>query len=103
MYQKNNKMFNQPVFLFPNIYGDIVTTELSFINFIQWINSYLKEHKLTVFNSTDCGILYGENIIQMNFNDWCEKYNTVLNPPTFPLLYQIYREIKLGNDIPIIP
>lgn len=102
-YQYNNKMINKPVFLFPDISGQLTITDLGFINFIQWINAFLKEYNLNIYNSTECGILYGENIIQMNFGEWCEKYYKPFDIPTFNLLYQFYRNLKNGNDIPIIP
>lgn len=103
VYQQNNKMFNHPVFLFKDINNKIVTTELSFISFVQWMNVFLREHHLELFNSSGCGILYGENIIQIDFSEWCEKYKSQLVPQIFPLLSQFYFSVKMGNDIPIIP
>jgi glycosyltransferase involved in cell wall biosynthesis len=102
-YQKNHKMFNSPVFLFYDIENKIVTSDLSFITFVQWINSYLQEFNMEINNSTGSGILYGEKINQIDFETWCSKYNSDINPPTFPLLYKIYQSVKFGNDIPIMP
>lgn len=101
LYQRNNKMFNQPVFLFYDVNGNVVTTDLSFINFVQWINIFLNEYNKEVYNSTGGGILYGNRINQIDFNEWCEKYQ--FNKSSFQLLYNTYYNIKMGNDITIIP
>ena len=102
-YQRDNKIFNNPVFWFYDLNGWLVTADLSFITFLHWINIFLKEFNTEVTNSTGSGILYGANIKQNEFSEWCSKYDTSINPPTFPYLYEIYRAIKLGNDMPILP
>jgi hypothetical protein len=42
-YQRDNKIFNNPVFWFYDLNGKPVTADLSFITFLHWINIFLKE------------------------------------------------------------
>lgn len=74
-FQKMTKMFNQPVFLLPDINDNIVVTDISFINFVRWIDNYLEEHNINVYNSSNDGILYGGRIYNMPFNDWLNNYS----------------------------
>jgi glycosyltransferase involved in cell wall biosynthesis len=102
-YQKKNKMLNKPVFLWNDLNGNPVVTELSFINFVQWINHYLQELDLTTYNSTGNGILYGGRITQMDFDEWCQKYSMNMVPFSKDILFQVYNNLKFGNDIPVLP
>ena len=103
MYQRNSKMFNNPVFLFHDVNGNVITTDFNFIIFIQWINTFLKEFNIQVFNSTGSGILYGENITQIPLKEWCLEYQLKEEKEIFPMLYHIYKSVKFGNDVPILP
>jgi glycosyltransferase involved in cell wall biosynthesis len=102
-YQKKNKMMNKPVFLWKDLNGEPVVTELSFINFVQWINQYLGELDLTTYNSTGAGILYGGRIIQMDFEEWCQKHSVNPSHSSKEILLAVYQNLKFGNDILISP
>ena len=63
-------MFGSSVMLFPDISGRPVITEPCFVAFWQWLNDYLRNNDLTVYNSSGCGILHGERIVQVPFDRW---------------------------------
>lgn len=71
-WQRRNKMFGNAVMLFPDIVGRPVVTEPCFVAFWQWLNDYLQNNDLTVYNSSGCGILHGERIVQVPFDRWIE-------------------------------
>lgn len=73
-FQKMSKIFGGPLFAFPDIAGKIVLSENSFIAFHGWINDYLENQNLAVYNSSGQGILHGERIVQMPFDQWCGKF-----------------------------
>lgn len=72
-WQRRNKMFGNPVMLFPDVVGRTVVTEPCFMAFWQWMNDYLEFNDLTVYNSSGCGILHGERIIQTPLDLWIES------------------------------
>jgi len=69
-WQRKNKMFGNAVMLFPDISGRPVVTEPCFIAFWQWLNDYLQNNDLRLYNSSGCGILHGSRIVQVPFDRW---------------------------------
>lgn len=69
-WQRRNKMFNNPVMLFPDLEGKVVVTEPCFLSFWQWMNDYLGQNDLYVYNSSGRGILHGDRIRQAPLRKW---------------------------------
>jgi glycosyltransferase involved in cell wall biosynthesis len=74
-WQRANKMAGKDVLIVPDIHGDRVTTEINFFVFTDWVNRLLQSGGLRIHNSTGCGILYGENIVQMPLEGWIEGFS----------------------------
>lgn len=75
-YQRSNKMSGKNVLIIPDIDGRRVTTEINFFVFADWIDRFLGHEDLRIYNSTGCGILYGERIVQMSLEDWVERFGS---------------------------
>ena len=75
-WQRDHKILGGDSLIVEDVNGRLVTTEINFFTFVGWVNRYLDHEKLKIYNSSECGILYGENIIQMPFEEWVSKFAT---------------------------
>lgn len=95
-YQRNTKIFGGPLFAFPDLDGKIVLTESCFMAFHAWINEFLESYDMSVYNSSGQGIMHGERIVQMPFEEWCEKFASPTPISVVPILKGIYYEQKVS-------
>jgi len=72
-YQEQSK-FRMDLMTFPDINRNMVITHLTFASFYAWINYALSIHPKNVINASECGILHGEKIKQMNFSEVCLEF-----------------------------
>ena len=76
IFQKSSKMGGGDVLVIDDVNGNKITTELNFFVFAQWVNRFLHHNNIKVHNSSQCGILYGENIIQLPLYEWLERFSS---------------------------
>jgi len=72
-YQKTVK-FKGDCLLFPDIDGKLVLTHSTFINFYIWLKTSLQRMNVSVYNSSEAGILKMKEVKTMPFQKWIEKF-----------------------------
>jgi len=71
-FQKMSKMNN--ILYYEDIFGNKVATEMCFVTFVMWLQEYLATNNIIVYNASECGILQGDNIIQIKFSEWIQQF-----------------------------
>lgn len=76
-FQFNVKMTKGDLLFFPDINNEPVLTHKTFVAFHSWMNIDEKQwiwHGVKTYNCSECGILYGERIIQETFENFINSH-----------------------------
>lgn len=97
-FQRQNKIMGKHVTTFPDVRGEMVRTEWCFTTFRSWLDEYLTNCDMRVYNSTGCGILHGERIDQMPLDRWLAEFAVEAIEPS-PASRLIDRYVNLATTI----
>jgi len=101
VFQKGNKMMGGDTMNIPDVNGRMLTTEINFFMFVHWANRYLEDMDMRVYNSTGCGLLYGDRIVQMPFDEWVSRFAKPHDAPA--RLLGMYEYVRQQIDRQCLP